>query len=160
MTESLDAIIYALSHAAFGAIALMAIGSLIVLAGKLEERNLSAEVATQPAKAAELMVGDAPPFIYVYNNNDASRLSRRIDAMLRIRLTFAYATCLVIAFLIHSAALRDFVGIEDLTFVKNLAALLGLPDSLMAPFGFTAFVVIDLWRVARRYLKLLRRDRA
>lgn len=133
--EPLDAIIYALSHAAFGAVALMAIGSLVVLASKLEERNLSAEAATQPEVVAALKAGGAPHFIYMYNNSDASRLSRRVDAILHRRLTAAYVTCLLIASLIQSPALREFVGIEDITVVKNLAELLGLPDSLMAPFG-------------------------
>lgn len=152
MTDVLDPVIYALSHAAFGAIALMAMGYVVMLATKLEERDLKAEAATQPD-----VVQDVLRYVYVYRGQDAKDLSDQLDSM-RTRLTFAYIGCLAIAFLIHSPNLRDFVGI-DLPIAERAGILLGLPESLIAPFGFTVYVVIELWRRTREYLHLLRRGR-
>lgn len=152
MTDVLDPVIYALSHAAFGAIAVMAMGYVVMLATKLEERDLRAEAATQPE-----IIRDLLHYVYVYNGQDAKALSDKLDGM-RGRLAFAYIGCLVIAFLIHSPDLRDFVGV-DLPIIGRAAALLGLPESLIAPFGFTAYVVFQLWGRTREYLLLLGQGR-
>ena len=154
---TLDPVVYALSHAAFGAIALIAMRYLVTLTEKLEERNLTAEASTQPDIVKSGAAG-VSYYVYVYDDKDAKRLSVQLHSM-RTRLTFAYIACLVIAFLMHSSDLRAFVGVEDLAVVRNTAIFLGLPESLMAPFGFTAYVVVELWLRTRDYLRLLRQGR-
>lgn len=155
--------LYALSHAAFGAIAVMAMGYVVMLAGKLEERNLAAEASTQPDIVGEFKASGGaavvPYYVYVYSHKDAEVLSTRLYSM-RLRLTLAYLGCLFIAFLVQSSGLQTFIGIEDVTVVSNAAQLLGLPKSLMAPFGFTAYVVVELWLATREFLKLLRHGRS
>ena len=163
MTDVLAPVLYGLAHAAFGAIALMAMAYVVMLAGKLEERDLAAEASTKPDVVAtfEASGGAAviPHYVYVYGDKDAKDLSSRLHSIVRTRLTFAYVACLLIAFLMHSADLRDFVGIEDLAIVRNVASTMGIPASLVAPFGFTAYVVVELWLATRKYLKVLRQSR-
>lgn len=158
----LDPVIYALSHAAFGVIALMALGYVVMLAGKLEERNVAAEASVQPGVVANLVAHGAasvvPHYVYVYSQDDAKALSGKLYAM-RTRLTIAYIACLSIAFLVHSPDLRSFVGFEQLALVKNAATVIGLPETLMAPFGFTVIVVLEVWSTTRKYLLLLRKYR-
>lgn len=158
----LDPVIYALSHAAFGAIALMALGYMVMLAGKLEDRDLSAEASAQPKVIAALIAGGGasidPHYVYVYSGDDAKELSLRLRSM-RHRLSVAYVGSIILAALVHSAEQRTFLGIGNIAVVKNAASLLGLPESLVAPFGFTAFVVIDVWLATRKYLSMLRRHR-
>ena len=154
MTES---VIYALSHAAFGAIALAAMGYVVLLAGKLEERNLRAEADTQPNVVKGIKASgaaDALGYVYVYGDEDAKKLSDQLHSMRR-RLPFAYIGFL----LLHSPNLRAFVGVEDLAVVRNAATLLELPEPLLAPFGFTVYVVVELWLRTRAYLNLLSRGR-
>ena len=162
MTHVLDPVLYALSHAAFGAIAVMAMGYVVMLAGKLEERNLAAEASNQPDVVEKIKASGGaaviPHYVYVYRHKDAEDLSARLHAM-RTRMTWAYLACVFVSFLMHSSDLRDFVGIENVAFVSNVAKLLGLPEPLMGPFGFTAHVVVELWLATREYLKLLRHGR-
>lgn len=54
MTDVLAPVLYGLAHAAFGAIALMAMAYVVMLAGKLEERDLAAEASTKPRRSSEV----------------------------------------------------------------------------------------------------------
>ena len=161
-TVPLDPIVYALSHAAFGAVALMAMGYVVVLASKLEERDLKAESSKggDPKNVIRAQGGfpAAPAYVYVYGHKGAEELSTELH-MMRLRLTMSYLVCLVAGFLTHSAELRDFVGTEDIAIISSIATLLGLPESLLTPFGFTMHVVVELWRATRKYTQLLSHGR-
>lgn len=169
MTPVLDPVLYALSHAAFGTVAVMAMGYVAVLAGKLEDRHLEAETSNQPDIIRRIKASGGaaiiPHYVYVYGHKDAEDLSAQLRLMQR-RMTWAYLACVSMAFLIHSPELWDFVGVEDIRLLINLISLInhgatvfGLPEPLVWPIGFTAVVVVEMWRATRKYLKLLSQGR-